>query len=61
MDVQFSEQAAEGEMLILRQMLVAEEDDEVLGERAVELVEGAVAERPRQVDAARRRRSASAS
>jgi hypothetical protein len=52
MGVQFSEQTAEGEMLVLRQMLVAEENDEVLGERAVELVEGAVAEWPRQVDAA---------
>jgi hypothetical protein len=51
-DVQFAEQAAKAEVLIFRQMLVAEEDDEVLGERAVELVEGAVAERPRQVDSA---------
>ena len=41
MDVQFAEQPAEGEMLLRRDVLVAEEDDEVLGQRAVDLVERA--------------------
>src|SRR5436309_2571863 len=39
-------------MLVLGQMLVAEEDHEVLGQGAVDLVERAVAERPRQIDPA---------
>ena len=39
MQVEVAEQAAEGQMLRRRKRLVAEEDDEVLGERAVDLVE----------------------
>ena len=41
-DVQIAEFAAEIEMLLRRQVLVAEEDDEVLGEGAVDLVHLAV-------------------
>ena len=37
-DVQFAELAAEIEVLLRRQMLVAEEDHQVLGQRAVDLV-----------------------
>lgn len=36
--MQLAELAAEGEVLLRRDVLVAEEDDEVLGERAVDLV-----------------------
>src|SRR5262245_31455807 len=38
MDVQFAETAAEGEMLLRRELLIAEEDDEVFGQRAMNLV-----------------------
>jgi energy-converting hydrogenase Eha subunit G len=51
MDVQLAELAAEGQVLILRQMLVAEEDHQVLGQRAVDLVHLAVADLA-QIDAA---------
>ena len=51
-DVQIAEQAPEGEMLVLAQMLVAEKDHRVFGERAMDLVDRLVAERARQVDAA---------
>ena len=49
MDVQFAEQAAEGEMLLRRDVLVAEEDDEIFGERAVDFVHasGSIAGLPR--------------
>ena len=49
MDVQIAELAAEGEMLLRRDVLVAEEDHEVFGQRAMDLVHGAVgqARRPR--------------
>ena len=42
MDVQFAELAAEGEMLLRRDVLVAEEDHEIFGERAMDLVHGPV-------------------
>src|SRR3954454_2321013 len=38
MEMQLTELAAEGEMLLWRDVLVAEEDDEVFGKRAVALV-----------------------
>ncbi len=38
MDVQIAEFAAEGEMLVGADVLVAEEDHEIFGERAVDLV-----------------------
>ena len=50
MDVQLAELAPEGEVLLRRDVLVAEEDDEVFGERAVDLVHLAVG-------ASRRRRA----
>src|SRR5712671_3610374 len=50
-DVQIAELAAKIEMLLRRQVLVAEEDDEILGQRAVDLVHLAVAGLA-QVDAA---------
>ena len=43
---------AERQVLVWAQMLVAEEDHRILGQRPVDLVEGAVAERLGQVDAA---------
>ena len=52
MDVQLAEAAAEVEVLVLGDMLVAEEDHQVLRQRAVDLLEGLVAERLRQIDAA---------
>src|SRR5689334_5873129 len=51
MKVQIAEQSSEREVLVLGQMLVAEEDHQILGERAVDLVERAIAERLRQIDA----------
>ena len=42
MDVQFAELAPEGEMLLRRDVLVAKEDHEIFGQRAVDLVHGAV-------------------
>ena len=38
MNVQLAEFAAEGEMLLRRDVLVAEEDHEIFGERAMDLV-----------------------
>src|SRR6266702_8205800 len=38
MKMQLAELAAKGEMLLWRDVLVAEEDDEVFGERAMDLV-----------------------
>src|SRR5262249_39132421 len=46
------EQPAESEVLVLGQMLVAEENHQILGKRAMDLVEGAVAERLREIDPA---------
>ena len=51
MDVQLAEAAAELLLLVEVDLLVAEEDDEVLGERVVDLLELLVAERLREVDA----------
>ena len=45
MDVQLAEQPAEGDVLVGRDVLVAEEDDAVLGQRAVDLVLLAVRQR----------------
>ena len=45
MDVQLAEQPAEGQMLLRRDVLVAEEDDEVFGQRPVDFVELPVGER----------------
>ena len=42
MEMQLTELAAEDEMLLRRDVLVAEEDDEVFGERAMDLVHLAV-------------------
>src|SRR5262249_35821706 len=49
---QFAKEATESEVLVLCQMLVTEEDHEVLGQRAVDFIERAIAERLRQIDAA---------
>src|SRR5215831_13703978 len=51
-EVQIAEQPAESEVLVLGQMLVAEENHQILGKRAMDLVEGAVAERLREIDPA---------
>ena len=51
MQVQVAPQPAEGEVLVGRDGLVAEENHRVLGQRAVQLVDGLVAERPAEVDA----------
>src|SRR3954467_4287404 len=51
MDVQIAELAAEGEMLLRGDVLVAEEDHEVFGKRAMDLVHGAVGQRAREIDA----------
>ena len=53
MDVQFAELAAEGQMLLRGDVLVAEEDHEVFGERAVDLVHGAGWTAAREIDARR--------
>jgi len=51
MNVQLAEQPAEGEMLLRRDVLVAEEDDEVFRQRAVDFVELPVGERCAEIDA----------
>ena len=51
MEVELPEPAAKIEVLLVGQVLVAEEDDEVLGQRAMDLVHLAVRRRA-QVDAA---------
>ncbi len=45
-------QPPESEVLVLGQMLVAEKDHQILGQRAMDLVESPIAERFRQIDAA---------
>src|SRR5882672_4703143 len=50
MDMQLAELAAEGEMLLRRDMLVAEEDHEVLGKRAVDFVHRPIGQRAREID-----------
>jgi hypothetical protein len=52
MDVQIAKQPAKAEVLIFAQMLIAEEYHQILGERAVDLVESTIAERLRQIDPA---------
>ncbi len=52
MDVQVAEQAAERHVLLGREHLVPEENDEVLGQRAMDLVLLAVRERLAEIDAA---------
>jgi hypothetical protein len=49
MEVEIAKEATKGQVLVLGQVLVAEEDHRVFGERAVDFVERAVAERLRQV------------
>src|SRR5579872_355851 len=51
MDMQLAESAAEFEMLVLADVLVAEEDHRVFGECAVNFLESLVTERLRQIDA----------
>ena len=51
MGVQVAEQPAERQVLVLRDVLVAEEDHQVLGQRAVDLVLLAIGERLAEVDA----------
>src|SRR6185437_620879 len=51
MDMQFAEPAAEGEMLRRRDVLIAKEDHEVFGERAMDFVHDAVGERAAEIDA----------
>src|SRR3546814_10586757 len=50
MDVERAEAAAEGLVLLLRHLLVAEEYDLVLDEGPPDLIEGGVVHRSRQVD-----------
>ena len=52
MDVQFAEQAGERLVLLHSHVLITEEDDLVFHEGIVNLREGLVAQRPRQIDAA---------
>src|SRR5436309_14831002 len=52
MDRQLAEQTAERLMLIMRQVLVAEENDKVFHQRAVHLLELLIAERAGQIDPA---------
>jgi hypothetical protein len=52
MNHQIAEQAAERQMLLGRNLLVAEENDEVLGLRAMNFVLLTVGERPRQINPA---------
>ena len=49
--VELAEAAAEGDVLLARDLLVAEQQDAVLEERAVDLVELGVAERLGEIDA----------
>ncbi len=51
MDVQLAEQPAESQMLLRRDVLVAEEDDDVLGQRPVDLVHRPVGQRLGEIDA----------
>ena len=51
MEVQFAETAAERLVLLVRQLLVAEEDHQVLHQCVMDLLEGLVAQRPGKVDA----------
>src|SRR5713226_4422930 len=51
MDMQIAELPPEGEMLLWGDMLIAKEDHEIFGERAVDLVHGPVRERACQIDA----------
>ena len=51
MNVQVAEPAAEGQMLVRRDVLVAEEDHEVFGERAMDFVHRPVRQRACQIDA----------
>ena len=52
MDVQLAEAAAELEMLFVGDVLVAEEDHQVLGQRAMDLLERLVAQGLGEIDAA---------
>src|SRR2546430_7375953 len=51
MDMQLAELAAEGEMLVWGDVLIPEEDHEIFGQRAVDLVHGPVGERTSEIDA----------
>src|SRR6266566_1712324 len=51
MDMQLAELAAEGEMLLWGDVLIPEEDHEIFGQRAVDLVHGPVGERTSEIDA----------
>jgi len=51
MDVQVAEQPAERQVLVGRDVLVAEEDDAVLGQRTMDLVVLAVRQRLAEVEA----------
>ena len=52
MDVQLAEAATEVEVLLVADVLVAEEDHQVLRQRAMDFLERLVAERLREIDAA---------
>src|ERR1700758_1632219 len=52
MHVKIAEAPAEGQMLLGREGLIAKKDDEVFGERAVDLVELAIRQRLGEIDAA---------
>src|SRR5262245_12144282 len=52
MDMEIAEPPAECQMLLRRESLIPEEDDEVLCQRTMELVELAIGERLAQVDVA---------
>jgi len=51
-DVQFAKVPAKGEMLFRRQMLIAEEDDQILRQRAMDFVHLPVRQRPGEIGAA---------
>jgi hypothetical protein len=52
MDMQLTEQPAKGQMLLRRDVLIAEEDHDVFRERSMDLVHCAVGQRFCKVDAA---------
>jgi hypothetical protein len=51
MNVQLAEQPSKGKMLLWRNALLAEKDDDVLGQRTMDFIHHPVRQRLRQVDA----------
>jgi hypothetical protein len=51
MNVQLAELASESEMLLRSDVLVAEEDHEIFGERTMDFIHGPVGKRAGEIDA----------